>query len=92
MGALRARELLPLLVNDLEPAAFSLRAGLDELRCGAERLAGRAVRMSGSGSSLFTLFDEEPEAREAAGRVEAALGVRVEAVGVAPVIDDDLGT
>ena len=66
---LPARELLKRLVNDLEPAAFSLSPDLAALRGRLEQELGRVVRMSGSGSSLFTLFDETeaPAAREAAG-------------------------
>ena len=60
-----ATELLPRLVNDLEPAAFAIRPELDALRRSAERVVGRPVRMSGSGSSLFTLFDDRTEAVEA---------------------------
>jgi 4-diphosphocytidyl-2-C-methyl-D-erythritol kinase len=66
---LPARELLERLVNDLEPAAFSVSGELAKLRQGLEQRVGRVVRMSGSGSSLFTLFDsgEESRAEEAAG-------------------------
>ena len=67
-ATLPARELLGRLVNDLEGAAFSLSPALGALRAQLERDAGRIVRMSGSGSSLFTLFDADDEAaaREAA--------------------------
>lgn len=54
---LSAKELLPLLVNDLEPAAFAISAQLREFRQHVEEVLGRPVRMSGSGSTLFTLFD-----------------------------------
>jgi 4-diphosphocytidyl-2C-methyl-D-erythritol kinase len=46
--------------------------------------------MSGSGSSLFTLFDEREEAIDAAQRIVAAYGVRAIAVELAPMIEDDL--
>ena len=62
-AALDAERLLPLLVNDLERPAFDLAPPLARLRADAEQRLGRPVRMSGSGSSLFTLFDDEPEAR-----------------------------
>jgi 4-diphosphocytidyl-2C-methyl-D-erythritol kinase len=79
-------------VNDLESAAFSVRPELGELRRAAERSIGRPVRMSGSGSSLFTLFDagEDAEARAAAERVGRELGVTAVAVGLAPDAGDDL--
>lgn len=84
---LPAVDLLPLLVNDLEPPAFDLRPDLAVLREQAERVAGRPVRMSGSGSSLFTLFDGAGEAVTVADRLRASLGgngTRCEAVTLAP--------
>ncbi len=91
---LDAASLLPLLVNDLELPAFALRPELGDLRRDMERSLGRAVRMSGSGSSLFTLYDEPDEARFAAQKLSAAipssLGTRTEVVEVAPAIRDDL--
>ncbi len=87
---LPARLLLPMLVNDLEPAAFSLVAELGELRQQAERMLGRAVRMSGSGSSLFTLFDEREEGGFAAERVRSELKVKAQHVELAPELQDDL--
>ncbi|MDP9173713.1 MAG: 4-(cytidine 5'-diphospho)-2-C-methyl-D-erythritol kinase [Planctomycetota bacterium] len=66
---LKADELLPLLVNDLEAPAFSLQPVLGELRKTVERELDRIVRMSGSGSTLFTLTDTQEEAEEAALRL-----------------------
>lgn len=62
---LTAKELLPQLRNDLEPAAFLLVPKLDAQREEAEQTLKRPVRMSGSGSSLFTLFDSRDEAESA---------------------------
>ena len=71
-----AATFMQALVNDLEPAAFSLATELGDLRAGvADRLA-RPVRMSGSGSTLFTLYDGEAEAQAGAQVVENQLGVR----------------
>ena len=89
-SGLSAGALLPRLVNDLEPAAFSLRPELNELRGRIEAQVARPVRMSGSGSSLFTLFDAAAEARAAAEQVQRDLQTRALAVEVAPWIDDDL--
>lgn len=91
---LKATELLPRLVNDLEPAAFSLCPQLARLREDVEQTVGRTVRMSGSGSSLFTLFDAEEgdAARVAAGQVEARFGVAAVAVPLAPALEDDLAS
>lgn len=74
--SLDARSLLPRLINDLEAPAFSLRPDLGELRVAIEKTLGRPVRMSGSGSSLFTLFDEETEAAAAARQITAEHGVQ----------------
>jgi len=63
---LGAKELLKHLVNDLERPAFELQPNLGPLRQMWEERLGRTVRMSGSGSTLFTLFDSETEARSAA--------------------------
>jgi 4-diphosphocytidyl-2-C-methyl-D-erythritol kinase len=91
-AALRAVELLPRLVNDLEPAAFSVRPELDELRRQCEQLLGRPVRMSGSGSALFTLYDQLDEATRAAASVGERLRLRVEPVELAPTLRDDLNS
>jgi 4-diphosphocytidyl-2C-methyl-D-erythritol kinase len=90
---LPARELLGRLVNDLEPAAFSVRPELAGLRTSLERRLGRVVRMSGSGSSLFTLYDaaDEPAAREAVLACEAS-SLRAVAAEVAPANLNGPGT
>ena len=66
---------------------------LEELRQTVERTVGRPVRMSGSGSSLFTLYDTADEARDAVrllGELRRPMQSRVEAVEVAAQIEDDL--
>lgn len=83
--SLPTRELLGVLVNDLERAAFSISPELGEMRGRAEQLAGRPVRMSGSGSTLFTLYDSAAEAQVAAGRIGKALGV----AGIACTLGED---
>jgi 4-diphosphocytidyl-2-C-methyl-D-erythritol kinase len=83
---LPAKELMPLLVNDLEPAAFSIRPELGELRATLERSLSQVVRMSGSGSSLFTLCDDAEQAESLAKRVAEVAKVRAMAVAVAPLI------
>ena len=90
---LPARELLGRLVNDLEPSAFSVRPELAGLRARLERQLGRVIRMSGSGSSLFTLYDavDEPAAREAARLCEASF-VRAAIAEVAPANLNDSAT
>ena len=57
-----AVELAPLLFNDLERAAFAYEPRLGHLRASLEREGGRPVRMTGSGSCLFAIFDSLAEA------------------------------
>ncbi len=80
--SLPAAELMRHLVNDLEPPAFALRPDLGELRSRLERTLGRVVRMSGSGSTLFTLFDDPGSAADAAASIDGP-GTRAVAVAVA---------
>jgi 4-diphosphocytidyl-2C-methyl-D-erythritol kinase len=60
---LPAREMLVYLVNDLEAPAFDLNPALGRLRAAWEQRLGQIVRMSGSGSTLFTLYDQRPPAQ-----------------------------
>lgn len=87
---LPAAELMPLLVNDLEPAAFALEPRLADLRCRMEQILGRSVRMSGSGSSLFCLYDTSRQADEAARSISRESGLDSIAVPLAPAFEDDL--
>jgi 4-diphosphocytidyl-2-C-methyl-D-erythritol kinase len=87
---LAAAELLPRLVNDLEAPAFAIAPNLDEIRRHTEQIIGRPVRMSGSGSSLFTLFDNQQEADDAAEQINQQSATRVLCVPLAPGIPDDL--
>jgi 4-diphosphocytidyl-2C-methyl-D-erythritol kinase len=87
----KSKDLLSGLVNDLERPAFEIRKDLGTLRAGIELKLQRPVRMSGSGSSLFTIYDERAEADAAANVILAQFGVpRVIAAEMAPTIDDDL--
>jgi 4-diphosphocytidyl-2-C-methyl-D-erythritol kinase len=86
MARLGARELMDGLFNDLEAAAFALEPRLQTLHSEVESELGRPVRMSGSGSAFFSLYDSEGAAR-AAG---AGLGdVRTLVVRLCPAIDED---
>jgi 4-diphosphocytidyl-2-C-methyl-D-erythritol kinase len=82
--------LLERLVNDLEPAAFAICPQLRQLREQAGQCAGRPVRMTGSGSTLFTLFDETSEAKSAAAHIEECVKTRTAIAEVAPALVDDL--
>jgi 4-diphosphocytidyl-2-C-methyl-D-erythritol kinase len=65
-SALSASELLTLLVNDLEKPAFDLEPRLVKLAKQFTSMLERPIRMSGSGSTLFTLFDTLADAQAAA--------------------------
>jgi len=83
---LPAAELMPRLINDLEPPAFSLRPELDEMRAAMEKKLGRVFRMSGSGSSLFSLCDRFDEAQSLATRLRNEMSVDAIAVEIAPKV------
>jgi 4-diphosphocytidyl-2-C-methyl-D-erythritol kinase len=87
--SLTSDELLPRLVNDLEEPAFAIAPELGRLRSELEQTLGRIVRMSGSGSTLFTLYDDERNAQSAA-RIITNRNIRAMAVKIAPPIHDDL--
>jgi 4-diphosphocytidyl-2-C-methyl-D-erythritol kinase len=87
---LDARELLQELVNDLEAPAFEICPQLGQLRERFEDDLGRPVRMSGSGSTLFTLFDEMPEAELPAAHIGDRQRMKTAVVPIAPPIADDL--
>ncbi len=70
--------LMPELFNDLEPAAFVVEPRLARLHARIDGFAGRPVRMTGSGSALFTLFDDEPAARAWAKGLGGLIGSEAE--------------
>jgi len=70
--ALQGDELLQSLFNDLERPAFRVEPRLAELHATLERDFARPVRMSGSGSTLFTIFEHDHPARHWQRRVDAA--------------------
>ena len=67
---LPAVDLLKKLVNDLEPPAFSLCPQLGELREQLEDQINQIVRMSGSGSTLFTLADDQRHADQILAQIK----------------------
>ncbi len=71
---LAAGELNDVLVNDLEPAAFSIAPWLLEIKESATRVAAQRVHMTGSGSTLFTLCQSGAQADELAAKLNRALG------------------
>jgi 4-diphosphocytidyl-2C-methyl-D-erythritol kinase len=83
---LSSQDLLPLLINDLEPPAFALRPDLADLRSAIEKTTDRPVRMSGSGSSLFTLYDEHSDAAAAADFIAKRHHINASAIEMAPML------
>jgi 4-diphosphocytidyl-2-C-methyl-D-erythritol kinase len=71
--------------NDLLPAAILVAPGLQGVKRALTRALGRAVGMSGSGPTLWTLYPSLAEAQAAANVVEAAV-----AAGTIPAIGDGL--
>jgi 4-diphosphocytidyl-2-C-methyl-D-erythritol kinase len=58
------------LGNDLEPVAAGLAPAVVRLRTEIERAGARAVGMSGSGPTVFGVFDDLDAARAAAARID----------------------
>jgi 4-diphosphocytidyl-2C-methyl-D-erythritol kinase len=61
--------------NMLEAPAMEVCPVLKQYADRLRALAGRPVRVSGSGSTLFTAFDDRGEAERFAGRVTSELGL-----------------
>jgi 4-diphosphocytidyl-2-C-methyl-D-erythritol kinase len=66
-----APALRDLLINDLEPAARKLCPSLVRIADRLDRLGARAVSMTGSGATVFGVFDSEQAAQQAAQRWRA---------------------
>lgn len=90
-AAMSAQEVASALFNDLEHAAFDCEPRLGVLHATLDGLGGRRVRMTGSGSCLFGLFDTRAEAeawREAAlNRVSGGVRVQIAATTASPRVD-----
>jgi 4-diphosphocytidyl-2C-methyl-D-erythritol kinase len=70
-------ELVPELVNDLEPAAEHVEPRLRPLRERIEDAAGRAALLAGSGPTYVVLADEAVGLPERAQELAGAVGVPV---------------
>lgn len=86
-STLPADSLLPLLINDLETPAFSVNPSLADLHRSTSKLLDRIVRMSGSGSTLFTLYDLQHQANHAADLIQGQLDTRAIAVELCPTLE-----
>lgn len=79
--ATSAQTLAGLAVNDLEPAVFRICPAVERLH-DCVRATGLHVRVSGAGSTLFALFDQQKAAAEAAAELRRS-GLRCMSVGAA---------
>lgn len=77
--------LRDLLINDLEPAARQLCPAVGRISARLERAGALAVSMTGSGATVFGVFDSEAAASDAAMRL------RTGDVGGAGDAGDDVG-
>jgi len=66
-------DLMSRLFNDLESAAFACEPRLGALHAALNGLDGRPVRMTGSGSGLFTVFDGRDQAASWAKQAQTRL-------------------
>lgn len=72
----RARDFDAVLVNELELAIFRVAPKVEQVQRKLWELGLGEFRVSGAGSALFRLFDEEADARDAADRIRSShLGV-----------------
>jgi 4-diphosphocytidyl-2-C-methyl-D-erythritol kinase len=69
--------VLALMHNDLEAPAFHVAPALGTLHAQLEGLAGQPVRVTGSGSTLFTLVRTRDEAERMAGTWKGLTEVRI---------------
>jgi len=66
--------------NMLETPAIEVCPQLGDLQRRAAEIAGRPVRISGSGSTMFTAFDTLEEAQSYGQRIRESLAIRTEVV------------
>lgn len=90
----RADDLMPMLSNQLESAAFRVCPALGELFETLLSLGVGPWRMSGSGSTLYQLFDDPSAARHAAQRIcecvpRVKTHVAAAPVGLSPVFSEE---
>lgn len=65
----RPSEMAERCRNDLETAAFRINGELGVLRAELEQCAGTPVRLSGSGSAMFAMFDQQDDALQFVQRI-----------------------
>ena len=87
-----ADELNALLTNHLEPAVFRVASKVGRIHADLQRRGHGPLRVSGAGSILYKLFDNQQAANEAAARVvQEGFGITTMVVA-APVVATTLKT
>lgn len=69
--------IMRLLYNDLEMAACRTHPELVSIAQGVQRLARRAVRMTGSGAVWYRLFQNEADAAKLAAACDKSLNIQI---------------
>ena len=82
LAQMAPREINHEIINDLARPAFAIAPWLSTLRDDLAQAAGQPVHLSGSGSTLFTLFDSGPAAATFAGLCQQQFAHRIRAVPV----------
>jgi len=96
-AAMGAQDVASTLFNDLEQAAFECEPRLAALHAELDGLGGHRIRMTGSGSCLFGLFDAPAEAESwrdtALNRVSGGVRIQIAATRASPRVDagDEIG-
>lgn len=76
----RAMEWMEQTFNMLEAPAIAVCPELGRLQEQATTIAGRPVRVSGSGSTMFTAFDTQAQAQACGDDIRERLAIRTEVV------------
>jgi 4-diphosphocytidyl-2-C-methyl-D-erythritol kinase len=72
-GMAREMCLLPVLGNDLQPAALALRPELGDVLASLRSHGALGALVSGSGPTCFALFEDRVAAEAVAARIEGAV-------------------
>ena len=81
---------MPQLVNDLEPAALSLRPEIDDALEALREVGAEHAMVSGSGPTVFGLF-WGPQAEERAADAASGLADRYPGATVAAPVSEEFG-
>jgi 4-diphosphocytidyl-2-C-methyl-D-erythritol kinase len=73
----RDMHLLPVLANDLQPAALALRPELADVLASLRGARALGALVSGSGPTCFAVFEDSAAAEAAAGRFDGAIVTRL---------------